>query len=52
MNGKTVPLPGDKQPGLAMLAPFSEVDTGVKLSGKVTVEAINDWGGALDYELE
>lgn len=52
VNGRIVPLPGDKQPGLAMLAPFSEADTGLKLSGKVAVEAINDWGGALDYELE
>lgn len=52
MNGKVVPLPGDKQPGLAMLAPFSEADTGLKLSGKVTVEAINDWGGVQDYETE
>ena len=52
VNGKTVTIPGDKQPGLAMLAPFSEADTGLKLSGKVTVEAINDWGGAQAHELE
>lgn len=52
VNGKTVTIPGDKQPGLAMLAPFSEADTGLKLSGKVAVEAINDWGGAQVHELE
>ena len=52
VNGKTVTIPGDKQPGLAMLAPFSEADTGLKLSGKVAVEAINDWGGAQDYATE
>lgn len=52
VSGKTVTIPGDKQPGLAMLAPFSEADTGLKLSGKVAVEAINDWGGAQVHELE
>ncbi|MEG2567407.1 MAG: fimbrial chaperone protein, partial [Acinetobacter sp.] len=51
-NGKNVPIPGEKQPGPAMLAPFGEADTGLNLSGKVTVEAINDWGGAQNHELE
>ena len=52
VNGKTVVIPKEKQPGLAMLAPFSEADTGLNLSGKLTVQAINDWGGVLDYATE
>lgn len=52
VNGKAVPLPKGKEAGLAMLAPFSEVDTGVNLNGKVTLQAINDWGGVQDYAIE
>lgn len=52
VNGKSVAIPRDKQAGLAMLAPFSEVDTGLKHSGKLTVGAINDWGGVQDYDVE
>lgn len=52
VNGKTVAIPKDKTAGLAMLAPFSEVDTGLNAGGKVTVLAINDWGGVQDYEIQ
>lgn len=52
VNGKTVNIPKEKQAGLAMLAPFSEADTGLNASGKLTVQAINDWGGVQDYAIE
>ncbi|MGS0639265.1 fimbrial chaperone [Citrobacter sp. VF227] len=52
VNGKTVTIPKDKTAGLAMLAPFSEADTGLSAGGKVTVLAINDWGGVQDYEIQ
>ncbi len=52
VNGKTVTIPKDKTAGLAMLAPFSEADTGLSAGGKVTVQAINDWGGVQDYEIQ
>lgn len=52
VNGKSVKIPREKQAGLAMLAPFSEVDTGLKYSGRLTVGAINDWGGVQDYDIE
>ncbi|MGL5345611.1 MAG: fimbrial chaperone [Plesiomonas sp.] len=49
VNGKTVVIPKDKQMGLA---PFSEVDTGLSNTGQLTVQAINDWGGIQDYEVQ
>lgn len=52
VSGKTVNIPKEKQAGLAMLAPFSEADTGLNASGKLTVQAINDWGGVQDYAIE
>lgn len=52
VNGKSVPLPEKQAPGLAMLAPFSEADTGLTVGGKLTVQAINDWGGVQDYEVQ
>lgn len=51
INGKQVDIPRVKQDGLAALAPFSEADTGLSQSGKITVQAINDWGGIQDYVL-
>lgn len=52
VNGKTVTIPKVKQAGLALLAPFSEADTGLDVSGKLTVQAINDWGGVQDYVIQ
>lgn len=52
VNGKTVTIPKDNAAGLAMLAPFSEADTGLNAGGKLTVQAINDWGGVQDYATE
>ena len=52
-NGKEVTLSGEAQKAVAMLAPYSEAGTGLKsLSGKLSVEAINDWGGTQTYEVK
>jgi P pilus assembly chaperone PapD len=51
-GGRSVTIPKSKEAGLARLAPFSEVDTGLNVSGKLTVKAINDWGGVQDYETQ
>ncbi|HDI6040082.1 TPA: fimbrial chaperone protein, partial [Escherichia coli] len=49
--GKDVAL-GDKVSAeLAQLKPFSDVSLGKKLHGKVTIDAINDWGGVQSYEI-
>lgn len=37
---------------IAQLKPFSEVNLGKKVSGKVSVDAINDWGGVQSYEIQ
>ncbi|MBQ4924632.1 fimbrial chaperone [Citrobacter werkmanii] len=52
VNGKTVTIPQAKQAGLATLAPFSEVDTGLSSTGRLTAGAINDWGGVQDYDVK
>ncbi|MEG0866579.1 MAG: fimbrial chaperone [Hafnia sp.] len=52
VNGKSVPLPENRAGGLTMLAPFSEADTGLTAGGRLTVQAINDWGGVQDYEVQ
>lgn len=52
-NGKEVTLSGEAQKAVAMLAPYSAAGTGLKsLSGKLSVEAINDWGGTQTYEVK
>lgn len=53
VNGKKVIIPKAQDADLALLAPFSEVDTGLlPRNGKLTVQALNDWGGVQDYEIE
>lgn len=52
VNGKSVTIPNTRQAGLAMLAPFSKADTGLTTDGKLTIQAINDWGGVQEYEIE
>ena len=51
VNGKITDISKAQQRGLAMLAPFSEADTGLKHNGKLAVVAINDWGGEQEYEV-
>lgn len=51
VNGRDVTIPKAQQQGLAQLPPFGEANTGVRADGRVTVKAINDWGGIQDYEV-
>lgn len=52
LNGKEVTIPKAKRQALAQLPPFSEADTGLRGDGQLTVQAINDWGGAQDYDIQ
>lgn len=52
LNGKEVTIPKAKRQALAQLPPFSEVDTGLRGDGQLTVQAINDWGGGQDYDVQ
>lgn len=52
-GGKAVTLSTAAEKSLSLLAPYSEADTGVKsLNGKLSVEAINDWGGVQSHEVK
>ncbi|MGG5415020.1 fimbrial chaperone [Edwardsiella tarda] len=52
MNGKEVMVPKQLATGLTLLQPYSEADIGLPLNGKVSVQAINDWGGIQDYTIQ
>ena len=53
VNGKRVHLSKAVQDRLAQVAPKAEISLGnVALNGAVSVEAVNDWGGVLDYSLK
>ncbi|ELQ4184710.1 fimbrial chaperone [Escherichia coli] len=45
VNGKKVSLSDKTLADIAQLKPFSDVSLGKKVTGKASVEAINDWGG-------
>lgn len=52
VNGSEVSIPKDKVVDLVAFKPMSEVNTGISsASGKVSVKAINDWGGVKEYEI-
>lgn len=48
-NGKAVKLSDEVIQSLSQLAPFTETNTGANLSGEVSVDALNDWGGIENY---
>lgn len=52
INDKTVSIPKSKHSLMSTFPPFSEVDTGLKQTGKVLVGALNDWGGEQFYEVQ
>lgn len=54
VNGQPVHLSKEEDMAVSMLAPFSEQAVrGIPAGAKsVTIEAINDWGGAEDYALK
>ncbi|HIF3101884.1 TPA: fimbrial chaperone [Salmonella enterica] len=51
-QGKEVRLSAVAQRELAQLAPYSEVSTGHRGLSGVSVEALNDWGGAVNYDVK
>ena len=50
-DGKDISLSDNVTKDIALLKPFSDVSLGKKLSGKVSVDAINDWGGVQGYDI-
>lgn len=50
-DGKAVSLSESAQKAVSQLKPFGEVNLDKKVNGTVTIEAINDWGGAQSYEI-
>ncbi|TXO63049.1 fimbrial chaperone protein, partial [Escherichia coli] len=51
VDGKDVSLSNKTLADIACFSPFSEVSLGKKISGNVSVNAINDWGGVQNYEI-
>lgn len=45
VNGQNVSLSDKTLADIAQLKPFSDVSLGKKVTGKASVDAINDWGG-------
>lgn len=52
INGKAISLTHALNRKLSMLAPFSQINLGEKLSGKITIEAIDDYGARREYILK
>ncbi|EAB8636067.1 fimbrial chaperone [Salmonella enterica subsp. enterica] len=50
-DGKKVALSDQTLADIAQLKPFSDVSLGRKVTGKVSVDAINDWGGTESYTI-
>lgn len=50
-DGKDVNLSDKVSYEISQLKPFSEVDLGKKISGKISIDAINDWGGVQTYAI-
>ena len=51
VDGKKVMLSDKVLADVAQLSPFSEVSLGKKISGKASVDAINDWGGTEEFTI-
>ncbi|ELF96797.1 fimbrial chaperone [Escherichia coli] len=51
-DGKNISLSNNVMKEIAQLKPFSDVSLGKKVSGKVSVDAVNDWGGVQNYEID
>ena len=50
-DGKDVSLGDMVMKEIAQLKPFSDVNLGKKVSGKISLDAVNDWGGVQNYEI-
>lgn len=51
-DGKDIALSDKVMKEVAQLKPFSDVNLGKKVSGIISVDAVNDWGGVQSYELQ
>ncbi|EIN1293652.1 fimbrial chaperone [Escherichia coli] len=51
-DGKDITLSDKVMADVAQLKPFSDVNLGKKVSGKISVDAVNDWGGVQNYEVQ
>lgn len=50
-NGSIVQFPPETMEKLSRFLPLSDVNLGKKLTGKISIDAIDDWGGIQTYEL-
>lgn len=50
-DGKDVILSAKVMKEIAQLEPFSDASLGKKISGKISVDVVNDWGGVKSYEI-
>jgi len=50
-DGKDITLSDNVMKEVAQLKPFSDVNLGKKMNGKIRVDAVNDWGGVQTYEV-
>ena len=50
-DGKDVTLSDKVMKNVAQFKPFSDVNLGKKMSGKISVDAVNDWGGVQSYAI-
>ena len=50
-DGKDVILSAKVMKESAQLEPFSDASLGKKISGKISVDVVNDWGGVKSYEI-
>ncbi|EMP3814327.1 fimbrial chaperone [Escherichia coli] len=50
-DGKDVSLSDRVMNEVAQLGPFSDVNLGKKVSGKISVDVVNDWGGVQSYDI-
>ncbi|HAW0071484.1 TPA: fimbrial chaperone [Escherichia coli] len=50
-DGKDLTLSDNVMKEVAQLKPFSDVNLGKKVNGKIKIDAVNDWGGVQTYEV-
>lgn len=50
-NGTTLTLSDKSTQGITALPPFSDVSLGKKVGNKISIDAINDWGGVQTYDI-
>lgn len=51
VNGKEIKLSHELDKNLSQMPPFSEINLGRELSGKISVEAIDDYGARRQYTI-